>query len=111
LGEDCVWNIDSLSLCQLAQDFQYCWIRQAIEYETSIPTVKHQSSLTQGFQVLGNIGLPPPKGRFEMTDASFLRTNGKQDLQAGGLADGLEQVRERFDGRYIRHNEYIITDL
>lgn len=68
----------------------------------------HDPGFSQRHQMLGKIGLPPTEGGFQVADARLALANGQQDLQAGFLADGLEQRGDLFDRRYIRHNEYII---
>ena len=43
-----------------------------------------------------------------MADAGLAFADGKQDLQPGGLSDGLQQISNGFYEQYIRLHEYIL---
>ncbi len=59
--------------------------------------------------MLRDAGLAQAEDGFQVADASFLRADDQQDLDAGGLADEGEKPGELFFGRgYIRGHEYII---
>jgi hypothetical protein len=77
-------------------------------YETPIPARQYHACLAQCHQVLGEIGLPPAKGGFQVADASLTLADSQQDLQPCPLADGLQEFGYIINGGYIRRHEYIL---
>ena len=89
--------------CHLTCDthnIQHLWLYEAVVDVLAIPPGSDDLLFAQGHQLLGNVCLPQPEQRLEMTHTGLTRSDSKQDLHAYRVTDGGQQVADflvRFD--------------
>jgi hypothetical protein len=98
-----------LQLGRLVNQAQQARIGQAVMDIPPLPAGDYEAGFPQHHQVLGQVRLAPPEGGFEVTDTRLLLPDRHEDLQTSSRSNGLKQVGDRLNGRYIHNLEYIIT--
>jgi len=81
-----------LEICSLADQAQEAGIAQTVVNIAPLPACDQDARLTKRHEVLGQVRLPPTKGRFEVADAGIAISDRQQDLKASRGPDGLEKV-------------------
>jgi len=78
-----------LHYSRLADQPEQGRVIQPVMDVSSLTARQKDARFSQGHQMLREVRLPPAKCGFKVADASLALTNRQQDLQPGGLADGL----------------------
>ena len=95
---------DSLAV-ELVEDFIDRGIFCSIENTDPFPAVQNQAGPLQNRQVAGDVGLLPADGREDLADTAFPIPQVFNNSQAGGLAQGLQDLGFLFE---IHRENFII---